>query len=81
MYLSYIADTPWGSIPTLKVGNDVIGQSIALARYAGGRANMAGCNDIEAAKMDAIVDAVDEIRRKPWGLFFADTDEKRVCKN
>ena len=73
-----ISDTPWGSMPFLKVKDNMLGQSIALSRYAATIARMSGSSDEEAAQMDAIVDAVDELRVKAWGLAFADTDAKRV---
>ena len=65
-------------MPFLKVKDNMLGQSIALSRYAATIARMSGSSDEEAAQMDAIVDAVDELRVKAWGLAFADTDAKRV---
>ena len=69
--------TPWDSIPILKVGDEVIGQSLALSRYAATKARLVGSNDEEDAQIDAIVDACDELRRKPWSLFFSMKDEAK----
>ena len=60
------------------VNGKAIGQSIAMSRYAGRKAGLAGSSLEEAAQMDAIVDTVDEVRVKPWNYFFGlrDSAEK-----
>ena len=69
---------PFGGLPYMTVNGKAIGQSIAMCRYAGRKAGLAGSSLEEAAQMDAIVDTVDEVRVKPWNYFFGlrDSAEK-----
>ena len=69
-------EMPWASLPVLEVDGKVIGQSLACTRYAAKLAKLTGSNDIEFAQLDAIVDAIQDIKSKPYGVMFAPDDKK-----
>jgi glutathione S-transferase len=53
----YFTDTPYGSLPVLEYNGETICQSLTMARFLARELNLAGKNNVEAAKADAIVDA------------------------
>jgi len=55
----------WGTLPTLEVpGHGSLGQSGAILRYVGKQANLYPKDDFEAASVDDILDASDDIGTK-----------------
>ena len=74
-----LAATPWSSLPVLEVDGKRIGQSLACTRYAAKLAKLTGSNDIEFAQLDAIVDAINDFRGKPFEVMYA-ADDKKVVK-
>lgn len=68
--------TPTGQLPYLQVDDTQIPQSIALSRYVAKLANLAGRDDIEQAKTDAIVDTCNEMMMSYYpGVFRAENYE------
>jgi len=54
--------TPWGSMPTLTLKDGtVLGQGRAILRLAGKRAGLYPSDDVEACKVDNLLDALDDI--------------------
>merc|ERR1712066_39981 len=53
--------TPYGSLPLLEWDGVCIAQSMAIARFLAKEVGLAGRNSIEAAQIDEIVDAVNDI--------------------
>jgi glutathione S-transferase len=53
----YFTDTAYGSLPVLEYNGETICQSLTMARFLAREFNLAGKNNVEAAKADAIVDA------------------------
>merc|ERR1712066_497497 len=53
--------TPYGSLPLLEWDGVCIAQSMAIARFLAREVGLAGRNSIEAAQIDEIVDAVNDI--------------------
>jgi len=50
-------ELPYGQVPVLKVGDEFIGQSSAIAKFLGKKAGVYPlCDDILAAKIDSILD-------------------------
>jgi len=57
--------TPWGSLPILEVnGKTVVGQSMALARFAAREAGLAGSNSLDQALADSVTETISEMREK-----------------
>lgn len=54
-------DTPLGQLPYLTVEGVKIPQSISIARFLANRFNLAGKNDLEKVKADAIVDTTSDM--------------------
>ena len=70
-------ETPWGSLPYVEVeGKTVLGQSIAVTRYAARQAKLNGGNAEEECVLDSIVDGINDFRGKPFDLMFAPDDAK-----
>jgi prostaglandin-H2 D-isomerase / glutathione transferase len=51
-------DTPFHSLPYLEVDGEIIGQSNAIFRLLAKRFNLAGHDDMEQARVDALVDYI-----------------------
>ncbi|RUS71653.1 hypothetical protein EGW08_020593 [Elysia chlorotica] len=47
--------TPFGSLPYLEVGNEAFGQSMAIASYVARESGLYGSNNIDALKIDQIL--------------------------
>ena len=71
---SYQKDTtPFRSLPYLEVDGEQIGQSNALCRFLARRFNLAGRDDLDMARVDALVDYVNGKRYNQWkptSIFF-----------
>ena len=52
-------ETPFHILPILEVDGQVIGQSNAIGRFLAKRFNLYGNDDIEQAKVDALIDYLD----------------------
>ena len=72
------SDTPWGRLPILEVDGVVLGQSLAISRYAAKLAGIAGSDALEAAKYDAIVDALHACRTKLNDYIFSIGEARKV---
>jgi len=53
--------TPLGKIPVLEIDGHMLGESKAIARYLAREFQLAGKNNLEAAKADMLVDGVDDV--------------------
>uniref|UniRef100_A0A061SAH2 Prostaglandin-H2 D-isomerase n=1 Tax=Tetraselmis sp. GSL018 TaxID=582737 RepID=A0A061SAH2_9CHLO len=53
--------TPYGSVPTLTIGDRVYAQSNAILRYAGKLAGLYPTDPVEALAVDQIVDALEDM--------------------
>ena len=60
-YLPNGKKVPFHQLPVIEVNNEIIGQTGAIARYCGKVANLYSNNDINAAKIDQIIDAATDI--------------------
>lgn len=68
--------TPFRTMPILEVDGEVLGQSNAIARLLAKRFNLAGGDDVEQAKVDALADYVSDSRGGILG-FMREKDEAR----
>jgi len=73
-----IKDTkPWGNMPVLEEDGKVIAQSGAILRYLGKKYGMFGTNDFEAAKIDEMIEASNDLRQAVFKVFMeADAAKK-----
>jgi glutathione S-transferase len=53
---------PFGKLPVVEVDGKKVYQSIAICRYLGRQAGIAGSNDWEALQIDMAVDTLNDIR-------------------
>jgi len=71
-------DTPWGSLPTLHVGDQTLGQSLTICRYLARKFKLVGANEWEAAKCDELVDAMNDLYLEWIKLVFEKNEEKKA---
>ena len=60
-YLPNGKKVPFHQLPVIEVDNQIIGQTGAIARYCGKVSKLYSNNDINAAKIDQIIDAATDI--------------------
>lgn len=53
---------PFGKLPVLEVNGNVVGQSIAIARYLANKAGLAGNDEWESLMIDIIIGNIDDLR-------------------
>ena len=53
--------TPYGQLPLLKWGDEVLSQSMACARFIAREVGLAGNSSMESAQVDEIVDAIQDL--------------------
>uniref|UniRef100_A0A8C5PBM5 glutathione transferase n=1 Tax=Leptobrachium leishanense TaxID=445787 RepID=A0A8C5PBM5_9ANUR len=58
---------PYGQLPVLEIDGVTYHQSLAIARYLAKQAGLIGKTDLENARIDAIIDSIDDfISAFPW---------------
>lgn len=60
---------PFGKLPVLEVDGNVIGQSIAIARYLANKAGLAGNDDWESLMIDMVIGNIDDLRSGKFKRF------------
>lgn len=68
--------TPYGSLPLLEWDGVCIAQSMAIARFLAKEVGLAGRNNLEAAQVDEIVDAVNDIFQAGLNAIFSNDDSQ-----
>jgi len=74
-------NTPYGQLPVLTVGKDVIPQSSAIERYIATACGMYTDDPLENAKIDSIVEAMKDVTERWNKAFWADEKEKPTKMN
>ena len=70
--------TPYRSLPLLDWDGTCIAQSMAVARFIARKVGLAGRNDLEAAQIDEIIDAINDLLNASAKVFFSkDEAEKK----
>merc|ERR1711913_186459 len=72
--------TPFGQLPLLKWGDEVICQSMACARFIAREVGLAGNTNMESAQVDEIIDVIQDLINAGVKLFFA-KDEAGLKKH
>lgn len=67
IYLHFFPDMPFGQMPVLEVDGERLTQSKSICRYLAKKFNLYGSNDLEAEKIDATADAIDDLRVRKYG--------------
>lgn len=71
------ADTPVGQLPYLEIDDKLkLPQSLAIARYLAREYNLAGKNNLESAKADAVVDTCIDLMTGFYNKVFMVSDAK-----
>jgi len=73
-------NTPFGQLPVLCYDGSEIGQSMTIARFLAKEFGLAGANNVESARMDAVVDAVSEATEKQYIAFLFEKSEEKQKK-
>jgi glutathione S-transferase len=61
---SHKAETPLGQIPVLEVDGTKLPQSSSIARFLAKQFHLAGKDNLEQAKVDAVIDTIIDLRTK-----------------
>ncbi|CAG7734753.1 unnamed protein product [Allacma fusca] len=69
---------PFGHVPVLEFEGITLSQSATIGRFLAGRFNLLGSNDVEAAKIDEINDALRDFAESWRALHFAKEDEAKA---
>ena len=72
--------TPFQAVPTLEVDGQVIAQSNTINRYVGKLAGLYPADDWQAARVDEIMDAVEDITTRIAGTFTLDDEAKKSAR-
>ncbi|CAF0722318.1 unnamed protein product, partial [Didymodactylos carnosus] len=67
--------TPLGTLPILHVDNTIIVQSKAIARYAAQQCNLVGRSSLDEAKVNGVVDTMNDLTDKFTQKYFELKDE------
>ncbi len=59
--MTFVLDTPWGTLPVLYWDDEEIGQAFPIARFVARKAGLAGKDDIEMARADVMADQVADL--------------------
>ncbi|KAB0792280.1 hypothetical protein PPYR_14239 [Photinus pyralis] len=62
--------TPFGQTPVLEFDGITAHQSVAICRHLAKKVKLAGANDIEDLKIDAIVDTIVDLRKKITAYYY-----------
>ncbi|XP_077985260.1 hematopoietic prostaglandin D synthase-like [Glandiceps talaboti] len=68
---------PFDQIPILKVDGYILAQSRAIARFVAKEHGLAGKDNLENAKIDVIVDVLEDVLVDFLDFFFFETDEEK----
>eukprot|EP00164_Ancoracysta_twista_P001742 GFYU01002287.1.p1 GENE.GFYU01002287.1~~GFYU01002287.1.p1 ORF type:complete len:231 (+),score=66.97 GFYU01002287.1:60-695(+) len=72
-------NSPWGSLPFLDIDGVKLAQTLAMARYAGALADLYPSNPLDAARVDEILAAIDDVSVALGPSFFEKDMEKKLA--
>ncbi|OWA51248.1 putative Hematopoietic prostaglandin D synthase [Hypsibius exemplaris] len=72
--------TPFRSLPYLEVDGQVIGQSLAILRFLARRFHLAGGDELEQARVDAVADCWNDVRHGGFAIWFREQDQEKKAK-
>eukprot|EP01091_Cochliopodium_minus_P005236 TRINITY_DN15199_c0_g1_i1.p1 TRINITY_DN15199_c0_g1~~TRINITY_DN15199_c0_g1_i1.p1 ORF type:complete len:220 (-),score=90.44 TRINITY_DN15199_c0_g1_i1:19-654(-) len=68
---------PYGSVPTLTVGDVTLAQSNSILRYCGKLAKLYPTDNLQAAKVDELIDAAEDVLPKIYQALFEKNEETK----
>ncbi|XP_014244711.1 glutathione S-transferase-like [Cimex lectularius] len=78
----YKSKMPFGKLPLLEIDGKQTHQTLAICRYLGQEANLAGDNQWESFQIDIIMDTFSDFRVAVWSYFYCkDEDYKNKIKS
>ncbi|XP_075215811.1 glutathione S-transferase-like [Lycorma delicatula] len=72
--------TPFGKVPVLEVDGKKLHQSVALSRYYGKKAGLAGKDEWEDLMIDIAVDTLNDFRQAIASWFYDPIDDSKLSK-
>jgi glutathione S-transferase len=81
-WASHKSETPLGQVPVLEVDGTKLPQSLSIARFLAKQFQLAGKDNLEQAKVDAVVDTIQDLLMKtlPHRLEKDETKKKELVK-
>ncbi|CAF3354948.1 unnamed protein product [Rotaria sp. Silwood1] len=76
-WLSHKTEMPLGQIPVLEINGFKLPQSISIARYLAKEFHLAGKNNLEQAKVDAVADTLTDLINKFAPILWQEEDENK----
>jgi len=68
--------TPFGKLPILEVDGEVISQSKSIERFLAHRFGLGGSDEIQSAKVDSVIDQLNDVCNAMMKAHFAGGEEK-----
>ncbi|KAG8311132.1 hypothetical protein J6590_049686 [Homalodisca vitripennis] len=72
--------TPFGKLPLLEVDGKVLSQSVAICRFLGARAGLAGADDWENVQIDIIADTIVDLRLPTSSIYMEPNEDLKKTK-
>ncbi|XP_078578727.1 hematopoietic prostaglandin D synthase-like [Branchiostoma floridae x Branchiostoma japonicum] len=72
--------TPMGQVPILEVDGTMLCQSNSIARYVAKQAGLAGKTPMEQARVDMVMDVMDDMGKKGNAVFWEKDEETKAEK-
>ena len=70
----------WGQLPVLTWNGVQIGQSMTIARFIAREIGISGNNNLEMAKVDEIIDAIQDAITAMYNAWFSDNRKEELIK-
>lgn len=68
---------PWGQLPTLTIDGEILAQSHAIERYLARQFDLMGADDLEAAQIDGVMEAMDDVTNNFVKVRFGTPEEQK----
>lgn len=72
-------NTPMGALPILEIDGVMICQSNAISRYIARKFGYGGKTELDQARVDMIVDCLDDMAKPLFAIFSAKTEEEKAA--
>ncbi|GLH05565.1 Glutathione S-transferase [Gryllus bimaculatus] len=69
---------PYGQVPVLEIKGKMIPQTLAICRYLAKQSGLYGKDDFEAMQIDAVSDAIIDLRNAVWLAYWITPEDERA---
>ncbi|KAK7866820.1 hypothetical protein R5R35_005250 [Gryllus longicercus] len=69
---------PYGQVPVLEIKGKMIPQTLAICRYLAKQSGLYGKDDFEAMQIDAVADAIIDLRNAVWLAYWITPEDERA---